>query len=128
MMFERATFGAQITLGQLIDGLEAASSDEVCFDFGGLAPTSIDSYRGFYEHLALGHTKEAYEYKDRKALLAELHRAAESVFEGYKGGYYRMSRDTPVWVANYGESTSTAVIGVRDTGYVTMILTGHEDV
>ena len=113
-----------ITLGDLIDALaKRPPEDEVVFDFCGLHPTDVDSYRGYYDHLAIGYSTE---YKPVKvaALLAELRAADGKVFTGYKGGDFRMDRDTPMWVANYGESGSTAVVGVAGD-YQTVIRTAY---
>ena len=48
-------------------------------------------------------------------------------FYGYKGGTFRMNKHTPVWVANYGRSGSTAVIEVVDNGYEVILITGWRE-
>ncbi len=117
-----------ITLGELTDLLEQRPQDQdVRFDFCGMVPTGVDSYRGYYDHLAIGFA----EFSDTKMLtvadlVSVLRAANRSTFEGYKGGTYRMTRETPMWVANYGDSGSTAVVGIaEECEYMTIIRTAH---
>lgn len=116
----------QLSLGELIAKLEATRREDdkdVWFDFENARPTDFDSYRGIYAELAIGFKFEG------RMLLSDFIESAKScvgqTFEGYKGGEYTMSLDTPVWVANYGNSGSTAVVGVFDEGCRTIILTGY---
>lgn len=57
------------------------------------------------------------------AFLQMLKGAVGKTFMGYKGGDFVMSRQTPVWVANYGDAGHTAVIGVVDDGYQVILIT-----
>jgi hypothetical protein len=101
-----------LRLGDIIDALHLVKPESrVEFDFGGLEPTGVDSYRGYYSDLALGFGEDG---KNAGDLLSELTSADGAVFKGYKGGEYRMNRDTPVWVANYGDSHGVAVVAVED--------------
>lgn len=116
-----------MTLGQFIDDLRQQPDDnKVCFDFCHFEPTVIDSYRGYYDHLALGYVKGRWNDESMTVgkLLALCESAVGSIFCGYKGGDYRMDRDTPLWVANSGETGDTAVLRVQDAGYFTLIVTG----
>ena len=57
------------------------------------------SYRGYYEHLAFemrGVPRPVGE------VLADARKAIGAEYCGYKGVYYEMRGDTPVWVADYG--------------------------
>ena len=109
----------QLTLGGLIAKLEAIKDKEkhVWFDFEDAFPTRLESWRGIYEYLALGFS---FPYQDKQeeptvtVLLQRLKGAVGSTFEGYKGGTYRMSEKTPVWVANHGNVGNTALSGVLD--------------
>lgn len=112
-------------LGDLIAALEPAKSDShVEFDFGGLQPTGIDSYRGYYSDLALSFGEDGMTVGQ---LLAELRDADGATFEGYKGGDFQMDKSTPVWVANYGRSHGVAVIGVDDQEWRVVIRTAMID-
>ncbi len=108
---ELTAFGTT-RLGSLIEAIKQQPGDSpVSFDFCYLVPAGIASYRGYYEHLALGWTDGgSMSANDMRQLLAE---ADGKVYEGWKGGNYRMSRYTPVWVDNRGEYSSTAIVAVE---------------
>jgi len=94
----------QLTLGKLIERIEAIEdrSKPVVFDEV-YHPSDIDSWRGSYCELAL--TYETGEGKLSTAdFIALLKRTVGATLYGYKGGEFLMIEDTPVWVANYGES------------------------
>lgn len=117
----------QLNLGQLIDALDAIplrdEPQRVAFDFEYASPTTFDSWRGVYAELALG-----FDFNTVKRLpdmIAEAKAAVGKTFEGYKGGDFTMTRDTPVWVANYGKAGSTAIVGVYDDGWQIVLLTGY---
>lgn len=119
----------QKTLGQLIALLERRPADEgVRFDFCGFKPNpkQIDSYRGFYEHVAIGYLP----YEDPGdplvgQLLEALKAKVGTAMEGYKGGDYTMDADCLLWVANYGHSHGTAILGLEDEDFATIIRTGY---
>lgn len=117
-----------IALGKLIRLLEAEKSDNwVRFDFGGFMPDRIASYRGDYSQLAIGYKEPKEPYKTVDVFLAELRAVNGQTMQGYKGGDFVMDLDTPIWVANYGESNSTAVKGLADCFWMTVIATEFED-
>lgn len=84
-----------MVLGDLINTLESLPCKHV------VNLHHPHSYRGYYEDLAF-ELGEGYRSVDD--LLAECKNSINKRFEGYKGGSYLMRFDTPVWVANYGES------------------------
>lgn len=114
----------QLTLGEIIDRLEAVADKErkVAFDFEYLWPTTLASWRGDYSQLALGfngtigHSLKS-DNPTIAALLQELRSAIGKGFEGWKGGEYVMDSSTLVWVANPGNVGNTAIVGVSDRGY-----------
>lgn len=125
----------QLTISELIEKLERCSTDyneeekQVYFDFCNFFPKDMYSYRGYYDHLAIG-------YKDhdspngaptRKGLVQELKMMLGSHITGYKGGEFLVTKDTPVWVAKYNESTGTAVTGVIDS-HIIIIQTSYYDI
>lgn len=92
--WQRERAETQITLGKLIEALEAMPADAQVANLD-----NEHSYRGYYEDLAferLDGTRPASE------LLADCKAAMGQVFQGYKGGDFVMGALTPVWVANYG--------------------------
>lgn len=109
------------TLGRLIEKFKAfPNSREVYFAFGYLRPTDLSSYRGSYDQLALEFDEKSNAMKvDKFRKLLE--DAVGKEFTGYKGGQFLMDLDTPVWVANYGNSGSTAIIDVVDDEYQILI-------
>lgn len=127
--------GQTMTLGELIDGLQAAPRKdvEVVFDFCGIIPTTFDSWRGVYADLALGweveqwdHERKAYNTCTVGELLERANNAIDTTFHGYKGGEYQMGGDTPVWVDNYGEYTLTALAEVHANDYRCVLVTRRD--
>lgn len=117
-----------MTIGNLIALLKARNPDQdVVFDFGGFIPRDVDSYRGYYDQLALGYDDDYTKETTVSALIARLEAAIGKTFHGYKGGDYRMDEDTKLWVANYGECHSTAILGLADCDWHTVIATGFRE-
>lgn len=115
----------QLTLGELILKLEPLEHNKtVRFDFEYAYPESIGSWRGSYDELSLRFVFEG-EAPTVASLLEKLNSAVGATYQGYKGGEFSMSKHTPVWVANYGNSGNTAVIGVLDNGYSIIIETKY---
>jgi hypothetical protein len=124
------TIYGTISLGSLIEKLGRCDPGaRVYFDFSRLSPTSVNSYRGYYDHLAIGFADVQYDAAKKVGeLLTELRSCVGKVFSGYQGGNYRMTEQTPVWVGNWGESTDTVIVGVlREGDYAAVILTRNEN-
>lgn len=84
-----------MNLGRLIEFLEALCPDYVL----PLGIKKAHSYRGYYDRLAF---EPAVNVTARQCL--ECARAAlNAEFRGYKGGWYRMTKTTPVYLAEWGE-------------------------
>lgn len=110
-------------LGSLIDTLEKCGRDQtVRFDFCYLAPTTLASYRGYYEDLALGWTSEFTGWPTVEDLLVKLREAIGKTYTGWKGGDYVMGRESSVWVANRGESGGTGIVAVSNDTYHGVVL------
>lgn len=128
----------QLTLGQLISELKRVKEQQtdthgdqatVFYDFNRFTPTTGDSYRGYYEQFALG-VSETHAFPGANLDELILHLEKEclgQVFHGWKGGEYVMKTDTPVWIANRGETTDVVPVGVRDLGYQIIIDTQHHE-
>lgn len=112
-----------MTLGAIIDAVKCSMSipvaefvkspanRSVCFDWCGRTPDGLDSYRGIYSDLAIGiGGPRAVKAAD---FLKECENCVGATFSGWKGGDYLMGRDTPVWVADPGESHRWGVCGVE---------------
>jgi hypothetical protein len=83
-----------VTLGQLIDTLEAAEPTRVVVDGFG----EPDSWRGVYAFLAFA-PKNGTTVAE---MLAHAKSAVGSTYTGYKGGDFTMTRETPCHIAAYG--------------------------
>lgn len=115
----------QMTLGALISALEACKADSyVQFVFAGLCPGRLRSYRGFYDHLAIDPSGE---FRHVGEFLAHAKSVLGSTMTGYKGGEYVMDDDTPVWVAPWGDTSTTRVVGVQNEDWRVKILTVETD-
>lgn len=118
-----------MSLGQIIRRLECCAEDaEVYFDFCSIVPTTLMSYRGYYDQLALGFKllEKMSDTVKVKDLLKILREGNGKTFEGYKGGDFTMKLTTPVWVDNYGNCTSTSIIGIdNDSEWRIIIETSH---
>lgn len=140
MRKERFGRSVQLSLGQLILEVEDSGiynskqePKDVYFDFGSAIPADMDSWRGSYDELALGYRLSGYDnnrqhhFADVKAdkFLEMLKSTVGKEFTGWKGGEFTMSKDTPVWVANSGNSGNTAVVGVLNDGWRLVILTAY---
>lgn len=111
-----------LTLGGLADALKQADVNmPVVFDCGN-SPSEPHSYRGYYSDLCFeqGNPITAGE------LLEEVTKCFEKTFEGYKGGDFTMSEDTPLWTAPYGD-TGRAVMGAHVVDNVLVLLTKEID-
>ena len=101
-----------LTLGAFIAELAKVPAETpVRFD-GGSYPADAHSYRGYYSDLAFEEVDNPQTAGD---LLAECRGANGRVFEGYKGGDFRMHDGTPLWSASYG-CCGQAIVGARLQG------------
>lgn len=120
-------YSKQMTLGECIKKLEEIKSDfNIEFDFGGISPTTLNSWRGRYDELALGFAGGEYSsgiVKTVGELLEEFKSAVGKTYSGWKGGDFVMTESTPVWVDNPGRCTYTYITDIRASEYDAMILT-----
>ncbi len=75
------------------------------------APGRFHSYRGYYEMIAIDYSNEDMPVSE---FLEKIQDAIGETFEGYKGGNFKMNRQTPVWASEYGASSGIGVIGVEN--------------
>lgn len=118
----------QWTLGALIKALEQRPKDQrIVFDFCRCQPVAVGSYRGFYEDLAIEFAEENHDMHVGE-LLTILRTSVGKIFVGYKGGEYRMTLETALWVANHGRTSDTIIVGIEDYEVETVLRTrwmGH---
>lgn len=110
------------TLGEVILLLKAApQTDKVSLDFTDENPRGLDSYRGYYEDVAL-----KYDYEGPAITVSQLLKMFEEAdgktYTGYKGGEFTMYRKTLVWVAPYGH-TGRMLTDIKSENGITTIIT-----
>lgn len=117
----------QMKLGDFIAALKTAHPDASVFiDWNMLNPLGFQSYRGIYNHLAIGFAVDRPTMRVAM-LLRYAQLAIDQTFQGYKGGDFEMGEHTPLWVANWGHSSGVYVKGLDVTPHIVRILTGIED-
>lgn len=110
-----------LTMGELIRGLRVCNPQaRVRFDFTNCIPTRIAAWRGVYAEPALGWQPSGYtqlvkEYPTVASLLLELEDSLTKIYEGWKGGEFSYSPDSPVHVDNEGDCTITHLVGLERT-------------
>lgn len=116
---------APLTMGELITLLKnCQNNEEIYFNFPGQFPTTFDSYRGYYDEIALGHGHYEYPHPiTRDILIQRIEEAMGPVFTGWKGGEFVYDANTPVWVANPGQCEGYAITRVIDKGYKIILFT-----
>lgn len=120
----------QLLLGEMILKLEAVNdkTKPLFIDLLDKRPKGIDSWRGSYRELSIrtedfgsyntdkvtyeseyGNSYEQKEIGKENPTVADwlevLKEAIGKTFVGYKGGDYLMGKNTPVWLAEYGNSS-----------------------
>lgn len=95
----------QLTLGKLIARLEQLPKDALIE--GLLDP---HSYRGYYHQLAFCSGQRSV-----AMALDACRQALGDRFTGWKGGEYRMHRDTPVWSSECGDASGLMIVGISES-------------
>lgn len=110
---ERAKY--HLTLGQLIEKLTPHKGKGLTVPLG-----RPGSYRGYYTDLSFEPGETPLD-----AFVATCEECVGKVFEGYKGGDFRMTEDSPLWVAEWG-SCGPALMGIYLDGDGRISLTTKE--
>lgn len=108
-----------MTLGELIDALKSFPKDYLVFIKPyDLVPIEFDSYRGYYDQLALNYDINGSCTVEKLLKLAK--QSVNKTFIGYKGGEFVMTKNTPVWISNYGNTSNMLLtkVEVPFDGYV----------
>jgi hypothetical protein len=121
----------QLTIGQILDFLEVVENQEqlVRFQYDNeirYLDGDFDSSRGSYVNLAIGWQLKP-NYLTVAALIDTLTYISQNllVFEGYKGGQYRMSRKTLVDIGWNYHATGLGVVGVEEKNGVVYLIAGE---
>ena len=107
-----------MNLGEMIAALRKFPPDAP-FVVDGVGLGGVDSYRGYYEQLAL---EPSSEQTTVARALRLLEGAVNMVMTGYKGGKYRMTLSTPLWVSHYGEASGLRVVDVALSGHTERVV------
>jgi hypothetical protein len=102
---------SQLTLGEIIVLLEQLDPKRIIPGLG-----DLHSYRGYYSDLAFDINSSSD--KTVKQLLQECKSAVGTEYQGWKGGEFKMSKITPLFVAHEG-STGLRLMGIVDGKIVT---------
>ena len=87
----------QLTLWKLISRLVKVQENNLADN---IVYFNLCSYRGYYADLALSTIPtETISIEDA---IVELQDTIDKEFRGYKGGEFIMDKNTPLWVADYG--------------------------
>lgn len=113
----------QLSLGEFVAQLAKLPPErDVYIDYACLAPMKLDSYRGYYDHIALGFTTEE-DAPTVQQLLEHARQNIGAVLSGYKGGDFTMGEPTPLWLSNRGRVADVIIVGVRDDKWAVIIET-----
>ena len=110
---------SQMTLSALIVYLGTLDGSQLIRGVG-----SPDSYRGYYSDLAFEPTDK--EITADELLLICKNDCMGKMFEGYKGGDFWMTGNTPLWIASYG-NCGERLIGFDGSKEVIIPITEPEE-
>ena len=102
-----------LTLGKLIKRLDNMSPRKKILTADGQGIGGLGSYRGHYSDLAL-HPVDGFDWTAGR-LLYEAKYVINTELTGYKGGKFLMTKDTPLWMAVYG-NLGPAIIDLTPDG------------
>jgi hypothetical protein len=112
---ERKATG-QLTIGQIISKCENLPNlpvmivSEASAKYNGKYPEGTNSYRGYYDELAIDTGNKAMSLS---SFLDEMRKSLRRTYGGWKGGDYNMHKDTFVWLSEPGEASQVIVTDVR---------------
>lgn len=120
----------QLTLGEFIHFMENVSNPakRVVFDFGDVPRGETQLFDPYYTHpaeIAMQHRRLASDPRMTSAgTIVELsEQAVGCTFFDDSGVERAMQRTTPLWVANWAQSTGNAVVSVEETPGAVIIRT-----
>ena len=90
--------------------------------------SGLSSYRGYYSDLALIPT-ESHSGLSSNEFYNMLEKVLDTTLVGYKGGYYLMDSETPLWLSEEGFCSSIAIVGISksDDGQSLILKTKDTD-
>ena len=88
-------------------------NEPIDFDFGGAYPTGFCSNRGDYAELSLEFSGEYDGKFSLEDFFDECQTTVGKTFQGWKGGDFRMNKNTRVWVCCEGRTSRTTIKNVE---------------
>ena len=115
-----------LTIVEILDAIKACeASYSVVFDFCGLTPTTLKSWRGVYAEPAISWCDLALSsVSDFRAQL--LRADGREVFHGYKGGTYTFLKNQVLHVDLPNRCTDTVITAVEITNRLVILHTGRQ--
>jgi hypothetical protein len=110
----------QMTLGKFISRLEEMEPNRL---IGGIS-SRANSYRGYYIDLAF---EPAEAILTTESLLEAARKYMGRTLEGYKGGYYVMHENTPIWLASWGDIGLRIMDLNEEEECITLVLSEEEN-
>lgn len=103
--WQKARASTQMTLGQLIAELEKLPPERTVVGFG-----DPHSYRGYYSDLAFKPIEDEITVIHLLTICRE--ECMGQKFQGYKGGDFYMTAETPVWISDWGCASGMRLMGL----------------
>lgn len=109
-----------MTLGDFIEELERLEANgaghlNIRFD-NGRVPNGFCSWRGRYAHCTIDSEEGTVPIFNVGALLSLARDAVGATMEGYKGGDFTMTAETPLWADEYGRYQANIPASVEQIG------------
>lgn len=121
----------QLNLGELIDLMsDVQPHKHVIFDFGDAMPGEtqlIDCYHRYPNEIAIRHRRAEGDYRMTSAevIIGHLDESAGGTFFDHLGQEQKMSRETPLWAANWKQPTGNAIVGLEELPNAVIVRTWH---
>lgn len=108
----------QLTIQQIIDKCHILSEhkhlhvfirDETCAKYHNWSVLYLDSYRGYYDELAIDPCQDSNNGINLGKFTQEMEESIGAIYGGWKCGEYTMYQDTFVWISEVGHSSGLIV-------------------
>ena len=121
----------QLNIGELIDLLsEVQPYKHMIFDFGDVLPGDnqlLDCYHRHPNEIAIRHRRAEGDYRMTSAeiIIGHLDESVDCTFIDHLGQERTMSRETPLWAANWKQPTGNAIVGLVELRNTVIVRTWH---
>lgn len=126
----RKASAGNLTIGETLEKLYAFNGEEkITLTNGKFLDGTFDSYRGYYEDLAIGFSSDDKGFNTVGGLKDVLTKALDDgEMYGYKGGEYSIMDSTLVWLGNYGTTfEAEMLIDIQKVNGQIFVITKEED-